>query len=114
MRQIASMADEFFPALDGTALFTVGCSMNHSCRPNVTPIWCDRNDQPIEIHFIALESVKEGDELNFSYIDASVVDYVTRREMLEDYGFECKCKRCLREEGGSRSESDERRMNTNT
>ena len=57
-----------------------------------------KNDQPIEIQFIALKNIKKNDELNFSYIDSNVINYQTRREMLKDYGFVCQCPRCLKEE----------------
>ena len=45
---VAEMSNEYFPPLDGTALFSIGCSMNHSCRPNVSPVWNPKSDVPIE------------------------------------------------------------------
>jgi hypothetical protein len=97
LQLVAGMADEYFPPLDGTALFTVGCSMNHSCTPNVSPVWVPAGDASIQLHFVALKEIKEGDELNFSYIDANIVNVKERRNMLRDYGFICQCVRCQAE-----------------
>jgi hypothetical protein len=94
MQLVAHMADEYFPPLDGTALFTVGCSINHSCSPNVSPVWCPDADQPIVLNFVALKDIKQGEELNFSYIDATLESVEERRLMLKDYGFVCECSRC--------------------
>ena len=98
---VAEMSNEYFPPLDGTALFSIGCSMNHSCRPNVSPVWNPKSDVPIEIHFLALSDIKKGDEINFSYIDMNVKDVEERRKMLIDYGFICECVRCKEESSGS-------------
>ena len=114
MQLVAQMGDAYFPPLDGTALFTVGCSMNHSCSPNVSPVWCPDSDQPIALHFVALKDIQQGDELNFSYIDATVASVRERRKLLQDYGFVCRCSRCVEEEGEEGEEGEATKTKTDT
>ena len=107
MQLVAQMGDDYFPPLDGTALFTVGCSMNHSCAPNVSPVWSPDNDQPIAMHFVALKDIASGEELNFSYIDATIESVEERRELLRDYGFVCQCARCREEDQSAQQQGQQ-------
>lgn len=94
-----------FPPLDGTALYTLICCMNHSCRPNCVVKYPGRRNvqradgkaDPLVAEIVLLEDVQEGDELTQSYVDKDM-DLEERRRALEDYGFLCRCPRCLSEE----------------
>ena len=107
--------------LDGTALYSYICCMNHSCDPNVMVIYyppsyinsspnCDaskinpkisidevRGTRPLMATVIAIKDIHSGDELLHSYIDK----YMPREERqaaLVDYGFKCQCSKCILEE----------------
>ena len=95
--EMCMQAEMFFPPLDGMAMFTLTCCMNHSCAPNVRLQWCNKPDGPIEISLVALRSIQEGEELCFSYIDGDIASVNERRAALKDYGFVCECPRCLSE-----------------
>ena len=41
-----------------------------------------------------LKKIEVGDELVQSYID-NTLDFESRQEALRDYGFSCKCTKCL-------------------
>lgn len=109
-----------FAPLDGTALYTLICCMNHSCRPNCVIQYPDegalsdmlpctgssidsleslisRAAHPLVAEVLLLEGVEEGVELTQSYVDRSLT-LKDRREALMDYGFLCRCPRCLEEE----------------
>ncbi len=84
--------EAYFPPLDGTALFTVICCMNHSCNPNAEILW-DEESNALQAIVKTIKNIKKGDEISFSYIDSSL-SYSERREKLRDYGFTCSCERC--------------------
>ena len=79
----------------------VGCALsvlmgycNHDCTPNAEA----SVDEEGFVKIIALRAIEETDEICISYVDrnASVLD---RRAILSDhYEFECRCKRCLKEQ----------------
>lgn len=98
-----------FPPLDGTAFYTKICKMNHSCDPNVIIKYtstsaADHTDtssgvmisRGITAEVIALRPITEGEELLQSYIDQSL-GYEERQAALKDYGFTCRCRKCLSE-----------------
>lgn len=100
--------DDMFAPLDGTALYSLICCMNHSCRPNCvvrypgavsSPSSSTRNDRalPLVAQVVLIEEVAAGDELTQSYVDKEM-GLVERRKALEDYGFLCMCPRCVQEE----------------
>ena len=98
---------QYFPPLDGTALFSVICCLNHSCAPNVRVEWSppgeeafhnfDQKNEALQAKIVALRDIEEGEELCFSYIDTSLPIH-ERRMKLRDYGFLCECARCLSEQ----------------
>ena len=46
---------------------------------------------------VALTDITAGDELCYSYRDVGDEDTQTRRDLIfSQYGFECKCKLCLK------------------
>lgn len=93
-----------FAPLDGTALYTLICCMNHSCRPNCAVRYPGRRKarrreaDPLVAQVVLLENVEVGEELTQSYVDKSM-GLLERRAALEDYGFFCRCLRCVEEEG---------------
>ncbi|CAM9352257.1 unnamed protein product [Choristocarpus tenellus] len=103
-------SDEVFQPLDGTALYSLICCMNHSCLPNCIVRYPDRMSKdmfgsgrsenkslPMVAAVIATQDIEEGEELCQSYVDNNLALY-ERRALLEDYGFLCNCLRCLEEE----------------
>lgn len=101
--------DEMFAPLDGTALYSLVCCMNHSCRPNCVVRYprgicspssnnsADTRALPLVAQVVLIEEAAAGDELTQSYVDKDM-GLLERRKALEDYGFLCRCPRCLEEE----------------
>lgn len=99
--------DEMFVPLDGTALYSLICCMNHSCRPNCMVRYPGRRGErrgdradPLVAQVVLLEDVEAGVELTQSYIDREL-GLRERRDALEDYGFLCRCSRCTEEEAST-------------
>lgn len=81
------------PLCKGTAVFAIGCTMNHSCEPNVQLCYA-RGDFAGAL--VAQRRIAPGDELCINYVGlAQPVE--KRRKALRHYGFECACSRCVRE-----------------
>ncbi|RLN55650.1 hypothetical protein BBJ29_008696 [Phytophthora kernoviae] len=57
--------DEDFVGVEGTALFSGICTMNHSCDPNCTVLYTKDG----AAHVFAVQDIVEGEELCISYID---------------------------------------------
>ncbi|KAF1787267.1 SET domain [Phytophthora cactorum] len=57
--------DEDFVGVEGTALFSGICTMNHSCDPNCTVLYTKDG----AAHVFAVQDIPEGEELCISYID---------------------------------------------
>lgn len=85
---------EGFLGVEGTALFPIICTMNHSCEPNCTVLYTKDGNA----HVVAVRDIHKGDELCICYIDIDD-DVRTREANLREYQFKCFCLRC----------SDERR-----
>ena len=90
--------DAIFSPLDGTAMFSTVCKMNHSCQPNVLVRYRAGwgKYRPLIAQCVALKYIYEGEELCISYIDSDAT-LMERREELENYGFECSCDKCKSE-----------------
>lgn len=111
--------ENLFAPLDGTALYSLVCCMNHSCRPNCVVRYPGRRQRqqrrgdgsgsrdgdqdgggiaadPLVAEVVLLEDVAAGDELTQSYVTREM-GVAERRKALEDYGFLCACPRCLEE-----------------
>ncbi|CAM9381145.1 unnamed protein product [Hapterophycus canaliculatus] len=117
MDETSSTGDEsgLFAPLDGTALFSLICCMNHSCRPNCVVRYPGRrreskNDakicdlaavvdtaDPLVAEVLLLRDVSAGDELTQSYVTREM-GLAERRDALQDYGFLCSCPQCVEEE----------------
>ncbi|KAJ0392502.1 hypothetical protein P43SY_006563 [Pythium insidiosum] len=85
-------AEQDFVGVEGTALFTGICTMNHSCDPNCTVIYM--KDGKAQVY--AVQDIKAGEELCISYIDVDQ-DLEDRQLCLREYQFECHCARCEEE-----------------
>jgi hypothetical protein len=102
--------DVVFPPLDGTAMFSITCKMNHSCDPNIMvvyrrlPGWGRRF--PLTAFSVATRDIAAGEELTISYIDANE-SYEERTKALRSYGFTCRCPRCIKEGGAMNKTNDD-------
>lgn len=86
--------------IEGTALFPIICTMNHSCRPNCTVLYTNNGDA----HVVAVRDIAAGEELCICYVDIDQ-DLAAREASLREYRFTCACLRCL-EERQTDDESD--------
>mgnify|MGYP006197831211 CR=1 FL=1 len=93
--------DALFNPLDGTAMFSTACKMNHSCDPNVVVLYRTRNwGEPLAAHMVAVKDICAGEELCISYIEAWET-LENRTKALADYGFVCQCAKCESERNGN-------------
>jgi hypothetical protein len=93
--------DYIFPPLDGTAMYSTTCKMNHSCDPNVIVLykptgWGSRH--PLTAFCVALKNIEPGEELTISYIDLVDQSVRERQAALMNYGFTCQCVKCCTSE----------------
>jgi hypothetical protein len=91
------------PLCKGTALFAVGCQMNHSCVPNVQLCYA-RGDMVAAA--VAQTEIAPGDELCINYVGLRQ-GYADRQRRLRHYGFVCKCPRCVAEVAEEEEEEEE-------
>ncbi|OQR80811.1 hypothetical protein ACHHYP_17150 [Achlya hypogyna] len=84
--------DVCYPDLDGTALFSLVCTMNHSCEPNVAVCYESNGLATV----VALTPIQEHDELQIAYIETEQ-DVNARAHDLSEYKFVCQCPRCVRD-----------------
>ncbi|XP_028777646.1 histone-lysine N-methyltransferase ATXR4 isoform X2 [Neltuma alba] len=75
----------------GNAVYILPSFYNHDCDPNAHMIWIDNADAKLK----ALRNVEEGEELRICYIDASLDRYARQELLLQGFGFQCICNRCL-------------------
>ena len=86
-----------FAPLDGTAMFSTTCKMNHSCNPNVVVVYRGLKwNEPLVAQCIATRDIEPGEELCISYVDVNQPVEARGRE-LANYGFECSCEKCYAE-----------------
>ena len=87
------LVDQLLCPFDGAALFSLICTLNHSCAPNIT-IDYGSGFGPVKADVVALRDIAEGEELCFSYLRKKLPLEERRHELL-DYGFVCVCPLCL-------------------
>ena len=82
--------------------------MNHHCEPNVT-LLKEEAEEERDGRVVArlTRDVAEGEELCNSYVDISL-PYKKRARELREYGFECKCERCVREAAAAAEKRDKK------
>ncbi|KAF0685586.1 Aste57867_22554 [Aphanomyces stellatus] len=92
-----------YPDLEGTALFSLICMMNHSCDPNVAVSY-----EYGVATVVAVREISDCDELCISYIDTDQDFYARKAELrcgiiptmkyskylYSEYQFECQCQKC--------------------
>ena len=90
--------------IEGMALFTIACCINHSCCPSLSLVKRDNvhehegfMDLDASMSLMCVETVIEDDEVSISYIDEDIEDVDERASLLIEYGFVCQCERCVRE-----------------
>lgn len=90
-----ALGDDYSVCCQGTAFFPLQSCLNHSCSPNAKAFKReeDRDGQAV---ILALRRISKGEEITISYIDEQLA-YEERRASLADYGFDCKCAKCLEE-----------------
>ncbi|KAL6554066.1 hypothetical protein OROMI_019739 [Orobanche minor] len=92
-----ALGDDYSVSCQGTAFFPLQSCMNHSCIPNAKAFKREE-DRDGQATIIALRPIIEEEEITISYIDEDL-PYKERQELLADYGFRCKCSKCVTEEG---------------
>lgn len=76
----------------GVGLWILASFINHSCDPNVRRVHVGDH---VIVH--AARDLKIGEELTSAYFDV-LSPWEKRREMAENWGFVCRCKRCAFED----------------
>lgn len=92
----------------GEAIFDQVSRINHSCDPNLSFDLAAQEDGRLQICIKATEELRQGVEVNISYLPLEVRQALPVRERLrqlrEHWLFDCKCGRCQAELGeGSRN-----------
>lgn len=64
--------DSIFPPLDGTALYSMMCKINHSCSPNVRVKYVFTREHGLVAELVALREIQPDEELVQSYIDQTM------------------------------------------
>lgn len=90
-----ALDDDYSICCQGTAFFPLQSCMNHSCCPNAKAFKSE-NDRDGQTTIIALRPIEIGEEVTISYIDEEL-PYEERQKLLADYGFRCKCPKCIEE-----------------
>ncbi|GLI60574.1 hypothetical protein VaNZ11_002733 [Volvox africanus] len=90
---------EYATPCEATAFLALQSCINHSCDPNCTAA-CDTGDRTVTI--LAQRDIPAGEEITVSYIDLSL-PYKERQADLRDYGFVCRCVRCVAEAAEARA-----------
>ncbi|XP_019082951.1 PREDICTED: histone-lysine N-methyltransferase ATXR2-like [Camelina sativa] len=88
-----AIGDGYSDCCQGTAFFPLQSCINHSCCPNAKAFKReeDRDGQAV---IFALRRISKNEEVTISYIDQEL-PYKERQALLADYGFSCKCSKCL-------------------
>ncbi|KAG9454213.1 hypothetical protein H6P81_007117 [Aristolochia fimbriata] len=91
-----ALGDDYSICCQGTAFFPIQSCMNHSCSPNAKAFKRDE-DRDGQAVITTMRLISEGEEITISYIDEDL-PYEERQALLADYGFVCKCQKCVVEE----------------
>ncbi|KAF1954407.1 SET domain-containing protein [Byssothecium circinans] len=85
-------------------LFPKGARINHSCRPNSSQVWLEKQGKRI---VRAIRRIEEGEEIFATYIPL-LRGREIRQKRLQQYGFTCTCSACALEKAEQEA-SDKRR-----
>ncbi|GBG25735.1 N-lysine methyltransferase SMYD2 [Hondaea fermentalgiana] len=78
---------------DYFAVLKYGARINHSCAPNLSYRFEER-EHSRQVVFYALRHIEKGEELYLSYVDQSLPRDARRALLFERYRFKCKCESC--------------------
>ena len=84
------------PACEGSAFHALQSCLNHSCAPSAHAMKRDGADEDGAAVILAKRRIARGEEVTISYIDEAC-DLEARTWQLAEYGFVCRCSRCVRE-----------------
>ncbi|KAL4585170.1 hypothetical protein LXL04_009785 [Taraxacum kok-saghyz] len=90
-----ALGEDYSVCCQGTAFFPLQSCMNHSCCPTAKAFKRDE-DRDGQATIIANRPIKKGEEITISYIDEDL-QFEERQALLADYGFRCKCPKCVQE-----------------
>ncbi|XP_047939856.1 histone-lysine N-methyltransferase ATXR2 [Salvia hispanica] len=90
-----ALGEDYSVSCEGTAFFPLQSCMNHSCIPNAKAFKREE-DRDGQATILALRPISKDEEITISYIDEDL-PYEERQLLLADYGFTCKCPRCVEE-----------------
>ncbi|EFJ45026.1 SET and zf-MYND domain-containing protein [Volvox carteri f. nagariensis] len=94
-----ALDSEYASPCESTAFLALQSCINHSCDPNCTAV-CDTGDRTVTV--LAQRDIAAGEEITLSYIDVTL-PYKERQAALRDYGFVCRCTRCVADAAAARS-----------
>ncbi|KAG7273218.1 hypothetical protein CRUP_031525 [Coryphaenoides rupestris] len=80
---------------EGSGLFLLQSSCNHSCIPNAEAAFPDNN---FLLHLSALSDIQPGEEICISYLDCCQRDrsrHSRHKTLRENYLFVCSCPKCI-------------------
>eukprot|EP00727_Mastigamoeba_balamuthi_P014378 m51a1_g9565 hypothetical protein (609) ;mRNA; r:910920-912829 len=86
----------------GVALMTTGSMFNHSCEPSAA--WEGSLDTGNTLRFVAARDIAAGEEVTISYVDQSAEWVLRQRALVGQYGFLCRCPKCVRQSGAASPE----------
>ncbi|KAL1345740.1 hypothetical protein HN51_019443 [Arachis hypogaea] len=91
-----ALGEDYSVCCQGTAFFPLQSCMNHSCSPNAKAFKRDE-DRDGQATIIAVRPIRKGEEITISYVDEDL-PFEERQASLADYGFRCRCPKCIEEE----------------
>jgi len=79
---------------EGAALYSVQSACNHSCSPNAEVTFQHNNDT---LTLVATKDIEAGEEICISYLEECQRGrsrHSRRKQLRENYVFECECEQC--------------------
>lgn len=73
----------------GTGLYVEASVFDHSCLPNAAPVF-----DGTKLQVRALRHIADDEPVLINYLDAKLPTSVRRKQLQEQYYFECNCDRC--------------------
>ncbi len=83
--------------VEGSGFYRLHSCFNHSCDPNCRVLVPRSDTENSKAIVQTLRDVEVDEELTFSYLEDETEPYHVRQEQLRDYGFKCRCSKCLLE-----------------
>lgn len=82
---------------EGSALYALQSTCNHSCNPNVKAHFKNNN---FILSMLATRDIKAGEEVLVSYLDDCTLArsrHTRQKILMENYLFKCNCSKCISE-----------------